>query len=104
MAPKDVEFIQLCKDIDDLLLDATIRSDQLTPDQLHSPLRLHDWMITTQSSLPTPLAVSEQQVLPRLKLAVLPPSFDFTKMRQQLVEHEDDHTRIRLLRGLHERL
>ena len=62
------------------------RLERLDPTQLHSPLRMCDWMITIQGSLPTPLTVSEQQVLPRLKLAVLPPSFDFTKLRQQLVE------------------
>ena len=92
-APYRIAFIG--HDISTWETSSIERLDQLTPDQLHSPLRLHDWMITTQGSLPTPLTVSEQQVLPRLKLAVLPPSFDFTKLRQQLVEmktttHESD--------------
>ena len=33
-----------------------------------------------------------------------PPNFDFTKLRQQLIEHTDDATRVGLLKGLHEKL
>ena len=47
---------------------------------------------------------AERRILPRLKLTTTPPSFDFTKLRQQLKETESDAERFRLLKGLHERL
>ena len=46
----------------------------------------------------------EQRILPRLKLTTMPPNFDFTKLRQNLIDNDDDETCIRLLKGLHERL
>ena len=58
-------------------------------------------MITVQGSEPL-RTVPEQQILPRLKLTTQPPNFDFTKLRQQLIDNTDDQTRIRLIRGLHE--
>ena len=33
-----------------------------------------------------------------------PPNFDFTKLRQNLIDQNDDTSRVRLLRGLHEKL
>lgn len=80
------------------------RLDELSYSQLVSPLRDVDWLVTLQGHVPAPGKNSEQRILPRLKAITQPPSPDFIKLRQQLIDHEDDATRTRLLRGLRERL
>ena len=80
------------------------RLDLLTPNMRHSPLRHHAWLITLIGSQPIPRRNAEERILPRLKLATVPPNFDFTKLRQNLIDNTDDDTRVRLLKGLHEKL
>ena len=80
------------------------RLDQLTFDHKFSPLRGHDWMIVLQGSRPMQTQDVERRILPRLKLATQPPNFDFSKIRQQLIDENDDESRCRVLKGLHERL
>ena len=76
--------------------------DLLSPNLRHSPLRHHAWLITIIGSQPMP-KTAEDRILPRLKLGSEPPNFDFTKLRQNLIDNSDDATRIRLLKGLHEK-
>ena len=45
----------------------------------------------------------EDRMIPRLKLGLQPPNFDFTKLRQNLID-SDTEGRVQLLRGLHEKL
>ena len=61
-------------------------------------------MITVIGSRPLPYKNSEQRILPRLKLGTQAPNFDFTKLRQQLIDNNSDAERVRLLKGLHEKL
>ncbi len=80
------------------------RLDQLSPAMRHSPLRSHAWLVTLLGSQPLPRRNAESKILPRLKLGIQPPNFDFTKLRQNLIDNTDDVSRIRLLKGLHEKL
>ena len=81
------------------------RLDSLTPAARHSSLRQHDWLVTLIGCRPSPHKTPEQRILPRLKLGgTAPPNFDFTKLRQNLIDQNDDTSRVRLLRGLHEKL
>lgn len=80
------------------------RLDELTPDHRHCKLRQHTWLITLIGSQPIPYKNSEQRILPRLKLGTQKPNFDFTKLRQNLIDNNSDQDRIRLLKGLHEKL
>ena len=61
-------------------------------------------MLTLQGAHPTPEKGAELRILPWLKSASEPPNFDFTKLRQNLIDMSDDKDRIRILRGLHEKL
>ena len=61
-------------------------------------------MITVIGSRPLPYKNSEQRILPRLKLGTQAPNFDLTKLRQQLIDDTSDAGRVRLLKGLHEKL
>ena len=59
-------------------------------------------MVTVQGYTPLPSQV-EDRILPRLKLGLQPPNFDFSQLRQNLVD-SDTEGRVRLLKGLHEKL
>ena len=72
------------------------RLDQLIVEHRHSPLRHHAWMVTLQGCQPLPIPSVEQRIIPRLKLTTQPPNFDFTKLRQQLIENTDDAKRVGL--------
>ena len=101
-APFRVSF--LGHQIDHWESSSVERLDILPPEQLHWKLRYHSWLITLIGSQPIPYKNSEQRILPRLKLATVPPNFDFTKLRQQLIDNNSDEARIRSLKGLHEKL
>ena len=101
-APFRITFLGFCLDCWES--SAIERLDLLTPGIRHSPLRGHDWMLTLQGCQPMPKPRGEEKILPRLKLSTKPPNFDFSKLRQNLIDNSDDESRIALLRGLHEKL
>ena len=101
-APFRIVFISF--DLDEWESSGIDRLDQLSVEHRHSPLRGISRVITIQGCTPPPSPMVEQRILPRLKLTTMPPNFDFTKLRQNLIDNDDDETRIRLLKGLHERL
>ena len=78
------------------------RLDLLSLDMRHSELQGHQWMVTVQGHTPQAEKV-EDRLLPRLKLGLQPPNFDFTRLRQDLID-ADTEGRTRLLKGLHEKL
>ena len=78
------------------------RLDSLTPENRYAPIRDKEWMITVQGHTPLPSKL-EDRMLPRLKQGLQPPSFDFSSLRQDLLD-SDTEGRVRLLKGLHEKL
>jgi hypothetical protein len=101
-APFRITFLGTCLDCWES--SSIERLDLLTPAIRHSPLRGHEWMLTLQGCQPMPKPRGEEKILPRLKLSSKPPNFDFSKIRQNLIDNSDDEARISLLRGLHEKL
>ena len=61
-----------------------------------------EWLLVLQGTTPLPTSTAVQQILPRLKLQVIRPDFDFSKLARRLHEG-DDQERAGLLRGVHER-
>ena len=74
-------IVFLGADINTWESSAIERLDLISPDNRYAPLKGHKWMLTLQGHKPAPSAVPEQAILPRLKLGLKAPNFDFTKLR-----------------------